>query len=390
MRITNVKAMKLNYPINTAIMDSFCYIKQRSAVWVQVETDAGISGFAEAGSYGGSVDATYTIIEKELKHILVGENPLFKERLWWKVYKKCYQHGRGGIVQQALAGIDTALWDICGKVAGLPVYQLLGGYKNKIRAYASCGFYKEGEGLQALVTEMKDKVDKGYTAVKMKIGRISTIRNSKLPILDNGEVGSVSIQEDLQRVRTVRETIGDDVDLLVDANSSWDFKTAVYMAKQLEKYHVYLIEEPVITEDMESSAELARLTTIPIAGYETAFTKEEFKRIFEKRAVDIAQPDVIWSGGLTECMKIAALASTFNIPVIPHCFSSALSYAGNLQFAAAISNCDLIEFDQNINPLRDEIVENPIKVENGYITLSERPGLGVEINQRALDKYRIL
>ena len=143
MKITNITAMVLNYPLDRPIMDSFCYITQRSAVIVKIETDEGIEGYAEAGSYGGSAEATLSVIEKEFRQLLIGEDPLLKERIWEKIFKKCYQHGRGGIVMQALAGIDIALWDICGKFAGLPIYKLMGGYKNKIRAYASCGFYKK-------------------------------------------------------------------------------------------------------------------------------------------------------------------------------------------------------------------------------------------------------
>lgn len=387
--IKNVEAIPLKYYADTSIMDSFCYVNQRNAVLVKIETDDGIIGYGEAGSYGGSVEATAVVIEKEFKPLLIGEDPLLKEKLWTKLFKKCYQHGRSGIILQAIAGIDVALWDITGKFAGLPVYKLLGGYENTLRVYASCGFYAEGKGLKELAQEMKDKVDKGFTAVKMKIGRISSIRGSKLPILPKGDICNVSIEEDIKRVEAVREAIGNDIDLLVDANSSWDFKTAITMAKELEKLNVYYIEEPVVTEDLESSARLAAATTIPIAGYETAYTKFEFKDIILKKAVDIVQPDVAWAGGLTECMKIASLADSFSLPVIPHCFSSALCLAANLHFGAAIPTCELVEFDQNYNPLRDELITNPFEVSNGYVTLSEKPGLGIEINEDIVEKYRI-
>ena len=389
MKIKDINVVPLRYSVKQPIMDSFCYVAQRGAVLVAVETDEGIVGYGEAGSYGGSLEATTAVIEKEFKPALIGEDPLLKEKLWQKLYKKFYQHGRSGIILQAIAGIDVALWDITGKYANLPVYKLLGGYDPTIRVYASCGFYAEGKGIDGLVEEMNDKVSKGYTAVKMKIGRINSIRTSKLPILPGGDVCNVTIEEDIERVAAVRKAVGDDIDILVDANSSWDTKTAINMAKELEKYNIYYIEEPVLTENLESSARLAEATSIPIAGYETAYNRFEFKDIILKKAVDILQPDVVWAGGFSECMRIASFASAYNMPIIPHNFSSGLCSAANLHFAAAISNCDLVEIDQNDNPLRDELINNKIKPENGYVTLSDEPGLGVEIDFDVVEKYRI-
>jgi L-alanine-DL-glutamate epimerase-like enolase superfamily enzyme len=162
------------------------------------------------------------------------------------------------------------------------------------------------------------------------------------------------------------------------------------MAKTLEKYNIYYIEEPVPTEDKEGSAKLAAATSVPIAGYKTAYTRYEFKDLITKKAKDIVQPDAVWTGGITECMKIAAIASSYSLPVITHCFSSALCLAANLHFVASIPNGELIELDVNKNPFREEIVVEPLNInKDGYIELSSKPGLGIDIKEELLDKYLV-
>jgi L-alanine-DL-glutamate epimerase-like enolase superfamily enzyme len=389
MKITNVEAIPLQYSMDEAIMDSFCFTKTRSLALVKIETDEGLLGYGEASTYGGSLDAVTVVIEKELKPLLIGQDPLLKEMLWQRMYKKYYQHGRGGIVLGAISGIDIALWDLSGKIAGMPLYKMLGGYSNRIRAYASAGFYMEGKGLKELADEMRGYVEEGFTAVKIKVGRVPTIPGSELAILPEGNRCNVSLKDDIERVRVVRETIGDTVDLLIDVNNSWDVETAIKTAKALEEYNLYYIEEPVITEDIDGSARLAAATTIPIAGYETAYTRFEFRNLIARKAVDIVQPDVVWTGGITECMKIAALASAYHLQVLPHGFASAICMAANLHLIAAISNGEMMEFDRHRNPLREELITEPFNIDkDGYIILSDEPGLGVTINEEVLEKYR--
>ena len=390
MFIKNVKALPLTCSMENPIMDSFCYTDQRNLVLVKIETDEGLTGYGEAGSYGGSLLATTTVVEKELKPLLIGEDPFSREKIWEKIYKKYYQHGRGGILIGAMSGVDIALWDLIGKIVKQPVYKLLGSYKNKTRAYASCGFYVEGKGLKELAEEMKEAVSRGFTAVKMKVGRTPSIPNSRLPIVPHGDCCNTSVEEDIERVKVVREAIGNNVDLLLDANNAWDLNTAIKIARAIEKYNIYYIEEPVLTEDREASAALAAATIIPIAGYETAYTRYEFKELIKMKSIDIVQPDVVWSGGITECIKIAAVASSYNLPVIPHSFSSALCLAANLHFVTSIPNGEMIELDINKNPFREELIEEKINIDSqGYINLSNKPGLGVTINEKAIKKYII-
>lgn len=388
MKITDIKTTAFLYHRKDAMMDSFCLTAQRGFLLVTVETDEGIVGYGEASSYGGSLPACRALIENEFKPLLIGEDPLLRERIWQKMYKKSYQHGRGGVAVGAMGGIDIALWDIFGKKAGLPVYKLLGGYDNKVKVYASCGFYKEGKDIAALQEEMRAQVAKGFKAVKMKIGRLPEISASCLRVMPGGELYTTTFEEDIARVRAVREAVGDDIDVLIDANNSWDIRYARKYAAELEKLNIYLLEEPMPTEDVEGHVKLNTLTSIPVAGFETAYTIHEFKRFIDARAIDIVQPDAVWSGGITECKKIADYAAANHIKVVMHSFSSAYCMAANLHLAAAMPNADMVEFDVTDNPLRSEIITEPYAVNaDGYVVLSDKPGLGIEIDWDKAKQY---
>jgi len=390
MKISDVKALPLSYSMEKPFMDSLFFTNKRNIVLVRVETDEGLVGFGEAACYGGSLVATSVVIEKELKPILLGEDPCLRDRIWRKMYKRYFQHGRGGILLGAISGVDIALWDLMGKKAGMPVYQMLGGYTDRVRVYASGGFYMEGKGLEGLVKEMQMYVKEGFTAVKMKVGRTASIPTSALRIMPRGDSCAVSFHEDIERVKAVREAIGDKIDLLIDANNNWDSKTAIKMARALEEYNIYYIEEPVPTEDIVGSAKLAAATTIPIAGYETAYTRYEFRDLIVMKAVDIVQPDAVWTGGITECMKIAAFASAYSLPCIPHCFSSSVCLAANLHFVSAIPNGELLEMDRSYNPLREELIDSPFQIDkDGYIKLPDTPGLGITLNEEIINKYKV-
>ncbi|MGM9522379.1 MAG: mandelate racemase/muconate lactonizing enzyme family protein [Oscillospiraceae bacterium] len=390
MKITDIKTYAFLYHRKDAMMDSFCMTSQRGFLLVAVETDCGIVGYGEASSYGGSLPACRALIENELRPQLIGEDPLLRERLWLKMFKKSYQHGRGGVAVGALGGIDIALWDIAGKAAGLPVYKLLGGFDSKVKVYASCGFYKEGKGLEQLAREMEQQVEKGFKAVKMKIGRLPRISASALRVMPGGDKCCVTFEEDMERVQAVRKAVGPDIDVLVDANNSWDLAYARRYAAELEKLNIYLLEEPMPTEDVEGHVTLNRLTSIPVAGFETAYTIYEFKRFIDRRAVDIVQPDAVWSGGITECRKIADYANANHVKAVFHSFSSAYCLAANLHLAAAVPNADMVEFDVTDNPLRSDILTCPFTVnQDGYVELSDKPGLGIDIDWSKAEKYLV-
>jgi L-alanine-DL-glutamate epimerase-like enolase superfamily enzyme len=206
--------------------------------------------------------------------------------------------------------------------------------------------------------------------------------------MDAPESATVTLAEDLRRVGAVRKAIGDDVHLMVDANNAWTKPTALEAGRAFERLGVHWFEEPVATDDREGSAALAAAIDVPIAGYETRTGLAGFRDLISDRAVDIVQPDVIWSGGITACRRIAALAMAAGLPCVPHVFSTAVSLAANLHFIASIPNSYLLEFDQNPNALRTELLNRPIESdERGVVTVPDGPGLGVRLDSETLRRY---
>jgi L-alanine-DL-glutamate epimerase-like enolase superfamily enzyme len=371
MKITTVEAVVLTCPLDKPIMDATYILPHRSAVLVKIDTDEGVSGIGEAAYFGGPPLITRVIIEKELKDYLTGEDPLNIEKLWEKMYQRSIKHGRKGAIIAAMSGIDIALWDIKAKVAGMPLYRLLGGCYEQIRAYASAGFYAEGKGLKELGEEFASYVAEGFTAVKMKIGRLRE-------------------EQDVARVKTVREAIGDSIDLLVDGNNVYTSYQAIRIARQMEEYNIFWFEEPVPAEDIQGSATVADAIDTPVAAGENEFTRYGFRDLFTNKALDIAQPDVTWCGGITEAKKIAAMASAWNIICVPHSFSSAVALVANLHFSASIPNSLFQEFDRNHNPLRENLLEEPVNInKDGYISLGKKPGLGIELDESVIRRYRV-
>jgi L-alanine-DL-glutamate epimerase-like enolase superfamily enzyme len=371
VKISKVEAMILTCQLDKPIMDATYTLPSRSVVLTRVETDEGISGIGEAAYFGGPPMITKMIIEKELADYLIGEDPLNIERLWETMYQRSIKHGRKGAIIASMSGIDIALWDIKARSVGIPLYRLLGGCYEKIRAYASAGFYAEGKGLKELAGEMESYVKEGFTAVKMKIGRVSQA-------------------EDVARIKAVREAIGPNIDLLVDGNNVYTSYEAIKMARKMEAYDVFWFEEPVPAEDIDGSARVAHAIDMPLAAGENEFTRYGFRDLIINQALDIAQPDATWCGGITEARKIAAMASAWNITCVPHSFSSAIALMSNLHFSASIPNSMFQEFDRNYNPLREELLTEPVGInKDGYIDLPDKPGLGVELNESTVKKYRV-
>jgi len=388
MKITKVECIPLIFPYEEPIYDAIFKAAHRQALLVKVYTDEGVWGIGEAASFGGPLSSTVEVIEKELAPRIIGEDPFAVERIWRKCYYMSWQHGRGGIVICALSGIDLALWDIIGKATKTPLYKLLGGYSNKIRAYASGGFYKRGKGTKEIANEMKSYVDSGYTAVKMKVGRNRTAMNP-LEVMPDPDF-YYDVEEDLERVEAVRNAIGKKTRLLVDANAAWDLQTAMKMGKEFDKLGVYLMEEPVCTDDLHASKCLADNLDLKIAGYETEQLVFNFARMITDHCVDVVQPDLSWAGGITECRKIADLAYAYHKEFAPHCFSSGILLAASAHFLCAIPNSAMLEMDRNPNGLRTEIIYNPLMIDSeGLVNVSDAPGIGVELNENAIEKYRV-
>jgi L-alanine-DL-glutamate epimerase-like enolase superfamily enzyme len=390
MRITEVTTMKLRYPMPVPMADAIHYMPERPLLIVQVHTDEGIVGLGEAAAYGGYLESVEALILGELRQIILGQDPFRVEKLWGAMAARPHQRGRRGMLMMAISGIDIALWDIVGQATKTPLYRLFGAYRETLTAYASAGFYSRDKNAAALAEEVGGYAERGFRWVKIKVGRNPDVMLNPLHDMHFSDYATATLEEDVERVRAVRAAVGPRVKIAIDANNAWTAPVALKFMREVEPLDIAWLEEPVATEDLVGSAELADRLDTPIAGYETETGLPGFRELIVRRAVDIVQPDAIWTGGITECRKVAALAQAFHLPVVPHVFSSALSTIANMHLIASLPNAGLLEFDQNPNPLRSELLEEPIEVKaDGTVSLPDRPGLGVRLNQATIDRYRI-
>ena len=389
MRITDVRTVAVEVTLPKPVFDANYTMATKPALLVEVETDQGLVGLGEAAHFGGPMASTAQVIEHELRDYLIGQDPRQIEYLWELMHRRAYKHARGGIVIAAISGIDIALWDLRGKMAGMPLWQLLGGYRKRIPAYATGGFYSEGKGVRELAKEMETYVKHGFRAVKMKVGRNSGVELSPLRVMDNRGQCEVTLAQDLERVAAVRDAIGPDIKLMVDANSAWDVATAVKMGRAMERHDIYWYEEPVWPDDVAGSAEVAAKVGIAVAGYETcSYGIVDFNEYIKARAVHFVQPDVAWAGGLTESLRIAHIAQSANLPIAPHIHGSAVAVAAGVHFLGAVRNGSMAETVYPAHALMTELAKEPLAVDKkGEIELPDRPGLGVELDARIVKKY---
>jgi L-alanine-DL-glutamate epimerase-like enolase superfamily enzyme len=294
------------------------------------------------------------------------------------------------MLPMAISGVDIALWDIVGQATKTPLWKLLGGYRDTLDCYASAGFYAGGKGVEAVAAEFAGYAERGFRFGKMKVGRNPDLPNNPLHDMWASDYALATLEEDIERVRAVRAAVGPSFKLVIDANNAWTPAAALQFMARVADQDIFWLEEPVATDDLAGSAEVAHALTVPVAGYESETGLGGFRDLIEQRAVDIVQPDVIWTGGITACRKVAALAEAHRLPVIPHVFSTALASVANRHFIAGIPNGSLLEFDQNPNPLRTELFEESIGPDpDGKVRLSDRPGLGFTLNQATIDRYRV-
>ena len=386
MKIVDIRTTPLSYRCDPPYGSAGGMQARRGSLLVEIETDERIIGIGEAGVGGG---ATAGVIEKLLQPMLIGEDPLLIEGLWQKMFARTRQYGRRGVVMNAISGIDIALWDIAGKTANLPVYRLLGACRERVEAYASGGFYQQGKSVDDLAGEAEGYRARGFQGMKMKVGRNPSTQTHLRHLVEHSQVCEVEPEEDIARVAAVRQALGPKAKLMVDVNCAWSPSFAIEMGRAFEPYKLYWIEEPVSTDDIDGSARVAEALATPIAGYETEIGLYGFRELITRGAVDIVQPDLAWAGGFSECRRIAALAHAHHLTVAPHSFAGAVLLAASLHFVASIPNGLVLEFDQNPNDLRDDLLKEPITIESdGSIRLPERPGLGIELDRAAVERYR--
>ena len=363
MKIARVSATPLNVPV---VLDAAGIEKKTSlsVCLVEVEADDGRTGHGLTGITEEEVVAS--VVAEIISPNLVGEDPLRHERIWEKLYWLLSPRGQTGYASHAIAAVDIALWDLKGKALGKPVHSLLGGARPKVPVYTTFGFgaYDRDE----LATAAKWWVARGHKRLKMVVGHHALQRRDEpRPIED-------VIVEDARRVRAVRDAVGAEVDLHVDANCSLDSFHAARLARSLEEFDLSFFEEPVKENDVPSLLELKRQTRIPLAAGQNEGLAWRFRDLIASRAVDILQPNVVIGGGFTQCQRIAGMASAFNLPI-----ANGGAWAHhNMHLHAGLANGGLVEYHFAAVKVCEAIYGPLSAPQDGWLTLPEKPGLGFE------------
>lgn len=379
MRIARINATWLRAPIpaERQHVSDFGRMTSFDTTLVRVETESGLVGYGEAkaavGSQGNCASLV-ALIERELAPLLIGEDSGAISRIWDICYNGSRAHfaidrghsfpvmGRRGLTTAALGGIDIALWDILGKSLDCPVHQLLGGKrKHRMPAYASGGWKPASE----IGAELQSFIDRGnFKAVKMRVGsQDDTVAHS------------------IQRVKAARDALGPDIDIMVDAHGTWGVAEAKRFARGVRDCDLAWFEEPVTGDDKRGMAEVRAFTDIPIAAGESEFTRFDFRDLVELRAADILQPDLAIAGGITEAMRIEAIAAAWQLKYAPHLWTGALGFAAGLHTAAAATSGFILEYSLGHNPLLHDLVKEDFPVEDGEVEIPDRPGLGITIDE---------
>jgi D-galactarolactone cycloisomerase len=376
MIITAVHTHVLDARLSQPFAYSRAWYDTRTAMLVEIETDEGLIGWGECY---GPARMTAAVVNA-VAPWLIGENPLRTEYLWQTIYARLRDHGQKGVVVEGLSGIDIALWDIKGKYFEAPIYQLLGGaVRKEVQAYAT-GLYrrKTGHPLKYLPEEAMGYVAEGFKAVKLKVG--------------------FGIEDDAAATRAVRDAIGPDVALMVDANHAYDRTASIRLGRMIEQYNITWFEEPVPPEDVAGYRAVKSALSISIAGGECEFTRFGFRDLLASHALDIVQPDTCAAGGLTECKKIADMSEAFGIRYNPHVWGTGIAIAAALQLLAVLPShtppslapiAPLLEFDRTEHPIRHAILTAPIEHVDGVVRIPDGPGLGIEVDRNAISRFAV-
>ena len=368
MQVTSVVANTVIVPMGATLIYPNHAMQSREFTLVKVRGSNGAEGFGFCCS-GTRVGHLSTIAVRDLLRThVIGKDPQQVEEIWNAMFRDSVLHGRRGSVMRAISAIDIALWDLRAKDANVSLCYLLGTNRNdRVPAYASGGVYMDGKTVADLAKEVAGYAELGYRAVKIK-------------------VGGLSLKEDVVRVKACREAIGCEVQLLLDANNAWsDAHTAIRAVRQFEPYDPGWIEEPVMPDEMEASAAVAAAVSVPVATGELEATRWGFQQLIHYKAASILQPDAAVCGGITEWRKIAALAAAHSMPVAPHWFPEI-----HMHLVAATPNAIWVECvpDTRVSSFA-LILKSPVEVQNGDAVLPTGPGLGIELEEKAVAKYSV-
>ncbi len=380
MKITDIAIHVLKSPLAEPFAFSQGWVRQRSATLVEVSTDEGVTGWGEAFAQGlEPPEIAATVIDKALRPLVTGADPLETEVLWHRMYHMTRDYGRKGSVVAAISAIDMALWDIAGKHRGVPIHALLGGaFRTSVQPYAT-GFYRiRGQGEAArLAEEAIRHHEAGFTLMKVKLG--------------------YGVDDDIACMAAIGRAIqGKPIGLMVDTNHAYGRAEALRLGRALDGFGLRWYEEPVAPEDLRGYVEMRDKLTMPIAGGENEHTLFGFRELLAAGAVDIAQPDIGSCGGITAARHVATLAQAHGVLVNPHVWGSAVAQAASLQVIAALPVAHhslhpqepVLEYDRSSHPFRNQLVHEPIGLVDGRVAIPTRPGLGIEIDRGTLERYR--
>lgn len=378
MRIVAVETYILQSPLERPFGWSQGWIESRTTGLVKIITDEGIVGWGEGA------DGAAAAIVKSFVPVLLGQDPTNRVGLWHKMFSQLYNSGTtSGIGGSAISAVDIALWDITGQAAGLSISDLLGGrIRDRIPVYATGLYYTEGEFPDRLIEEARSYVEMGFLGMKTK-------------------VGGLALQKDVERVAALRDAIGPDIYLSVDANQAYNAATAIRLGERLADYDILWFEEPVNARDLDAYLQVKAALPMAIAGGEVLRMRYEFKDFLARRAFDIAQPDVAHVGGITEMRRVVEMANAFGVQVNPHVWASPIMIAATLHVTAAIPPCPpardpqpflqepTMEFDRTPSSIREELCSTPFEQIGGYVAVPTGPGLGIQVDQRVVDRLSV-
>ena len=366
MKITDIKTIRLRAEIPAAgqVFSRSGVRNTRSANLVQVDTDEGVSGIGSASGNGEMIKA---VVSKVLKPLLVGMDPTDIDAIWDKAYYRGghKEFGTRGIGVVAMSGVDVALWDILGKMRSQPLYKLLGGkVRDKVPVYATALYPEE---VSKVVKRAYEFAEQGFHGVKIKVG--------------------FDLDQDIRIVRAVRQELGKDFIVMTDANQGYSVDIGLKAAAAFGDCGAFWLEEPLFVEDVEGHALLRNKGKVPIAVGENLHMCYAFENFVARGAVDFLQPDVARVGGVTEVRKVATMAAKNNMPVSFHTWGDAVALAASVHLSAAVQECIVMELDYTYNPLREELLKEPVRFEKGFLIPPEKPGLGVDLDPAALQRF---
>ena len=375
MKIADVKAHVLEAKLSEPFGWSFNRTDIRGGCLVEIVSEDGTTGWGECF---GPARLNAAVISA-FRPLLLGADPLAIEAIWQLLYNRFRDQGQKGLIVTALSGMDIALWDLNGRRFGAPVHVLMGGpLRRHVQAYATGTYRKDqGDPLDYVVEEVRGYVREGFGAIKLKIG--------------------FGVEPDLALIRAVRDAIGPNVGLMLDANHGFDCVEALALGRAAASLDIGWFEEPVVPDDLDSYCEVRRGQPIPVAGGECDFTRWGFREILTRRAIDIVQPDTCAAGGLSECKKIADMANAFGVRYVPHVWGTGVGLAAALQLLAVLPHNPprqspiepMLEFDRSEHPFRQAILTAPIEHVRGVVDVPTGPGLGIDIDRTTLARFTV-